>query len=86
MDRDNTELNSGFIRVDIEVSENVRPEALTAQKQIIVELVDLNDNPPVVLNKEKFTSDIVLFENEKLGVPITHIKVFIKVLFYSKGV
>ncbi len=75
MDRDNIELNSGFIRVDIEVSDNVQPEALTAQKQIIIELVDVNDNPPVVLNKDRFTVDIVIFENEKLGVPITQIKV-----------
>lgn len=74
MDRDNAEVK-GFIRIDIEASDNVRPGALTANKQILIELVDLNDNPPVVLNRDKFEEEIVLFEDEKLGSSIAQIKV-----------
>ena len=79
LDRDILESNDQ-IRVIVEVVDNGKP-ALTAQKEILIKLVDINDNPPRILNKKKFEHEIVLFEDQTLGNVVTKIMVSIVLTF-----
>lgn len=77
LDRDSMNDVQGPIRIILEVTDNGKPEALTAQKEVLIKIDDVNDNPPRILNKKDFEQEIVLFEDQKLGVPVTKISVCI---------
>ena len=58
-----------------------KPVLLTTEKEIVIHLLDINDNPPQITNDEELT-EIKLYEDHDLGTPIKRIKVkpFIKAL------
>lgn len=79
LDRDDKNIRD-LIKVSIEVNDN-KPVPLTTEKEIVIHLLDINDNPPQITNDEELT-EIKLYEDHDLGTPIKRIKVkpFIKAL------
>lgn len=68
LDRDSMNDVRGPIRIIVEVIDNGKPEALTTQKEVLIKIDDVNNNPPRFLNKKLFEQKIVLVT---LGVPVT---------------
>jgi hypothetical protein len=79
LDRDNAQINS-LIKLNIEAIDNGLLNRLSTIKLVKINLIDINDNFPVVLNKEAL-KNITVYENQELGKTIVQIQVTIVILF-----
>lgn len=72
LDRDDKNIRN-LITINIEVNDN-ESVPLATEKEILVNLIDINDNSPQITNDEELT-EIILYEDHELGTAIKRIKV-----------
>jgi hypothetical protein len=73
MDRDNTEIGD-LIKITIKATDN-GVTSLSVGKQINLKLIDLNDNAPLVQNKNQL-ENIGLFESQQTLQPFVQVDAF----------